>query len=808
MKNKYYCIFVALVCWIHTNFSALQAQELNTLTVNAPSGISGDYRIARALFGSQSNNTIAAGAFFGSPTQGCTTLTGDGTGKVVFLDRGTCAFDVKSLNAQNSGTVAVVICAVLPNETLQMMPGGNVADQVTIPVFYASKETCDKLRVDLTSGGIHVTFKNKACPTSVSYASNVVWGDVPGVGDFSDGFGDWTTDKGWGHNPEGVIRNGAYTGGPKVVGSETYCNGVAEFNSDFLDNAGMTLPNGQPDREKGTCPSPCTGFLLSPTIVFNKPLEQGLIIEFSQSLRQFQSEYYIMVSKDGGITFPDTVKFNEEYRVNSNHISERKKISFVGYKGVNQLQFKFECIGDYYYWAIDDIVIYDESFVDLQVNREWYSVAPYFKMPKSQVSEIPLMADIKNLGNKNAENTVLEVTINGPSFSQTKELIYGDFPAISDWENRPFPDVITTPATVGRYTAEYNIKSPEEEDAPNNKAVFEWHITENTFANLESEANYGSPYMVFYATPWVGVPDNYVYSIANIYYIPKGKGYEATKARYGFANTMAEIENQYVQIDLFEFIDEDNSNTASPQERVRVGTNTQFISSEIPDLRNVETDIWAVDENGYPTEGIRVQLKDNTHYLISVSIIEYNNPGTDPQIKLLGYTPRELDNYSRSVGHVLATKFALDTLHNLEILPQRACGSLFAFENNFIPLVPVEQRNFRYIFNAYLYTKAFLEMDIAMASNTSETVLPTILVKTFPNPAARDLFVDIHLEKVSETVEVSIFTMDGKLVGTKTFNNVKDDRLKMDVSTFTNGTYNVKVITSEGTANRKVIINN
>jgi hypothetical protein len=50
MKNKYYCIFVALVCWIHSNFSTLQAQELNTLTVNAPSGISGDYRIARALF--------------------------------------------------------------------------------------------------------------------------------------------------------------------------------------------------------------------------------------------------------------------------------------------------------------------------------------------------------------------------------------------------------------------------------------------------------------------------------------------------------------------------------------------------------------------------------------------------------------------------------------------------------------------------------------------------------------------------------------------------------------------------------------
>ncbi|MBK8080924.1 MAG: hypothetical protein IPK25_11945 [Saprospiraceae bacterium] len=153
-------------------------QELNTLTVNSPAGLAGDYKVVRALFGSQSNNPITADALFGAPSNGCAALTTNGSGKVVFLDRGQQHVQMMSMfECKNSGAVAVVICAVSLNETLNMMPAGSVGAQVTIPAFYTSKETCDKLRVDLTAGGVNVTLKNKTCPTSVSYTSNAVWGD-------------------------------------------------------------------------------------------------------------------------------------------------------------------------------------------------------------------------------------------------------------------------------------------------------------------------------------------------------------------------------------------------------------------------------------------------------------------------------------------------------------------------------------------------------------------------------------------------------------------------------------------------------
>lgn len=106
------------------------------------------------------------------------------------------------------------------------------------------------------------------------------------------------------------------------------------------------------------------------------------------------------------------------------------------------------------------------------------------------------------------------MVVNGPSFTQTKELIYGDFPANSIVQDRPFGEVITSPATVSRYTAEYQITSTDEADGPNNRAGFEWHVTENTFANLDSEAALNSTYMQFYAAPWSVVPDS-----KNIFYL-------------------------------------------------------------------------------------------------------------------------------------------------------------------------------------------------------------------------------------------------------------------------------------------------
>ncbi len=79
------------------------------------------------------------------PTRACEEPLDDMKGKVAIIDRGTCEFGLKSLNAQNAGAIAVLICGF--DNSRVSMGGGAVGSQVTIPAFYAPRDECAKLRV-------------------------------------------------------------------------------------------------------------------------------------------------------------------------------------------------------------------------------------------------------------------------------------------------------------------------------------------------------------------------------------------------------------------------------------------------------------------------------------------------------------------------------------------------------------------------------------------------------------------------------------------------------------------------------------
>ena len=95
--------------------TTVSAQTINTLTVNSPDGIKGDYLAVRAQFGSQSNTPITGNAGFtndgtAKPNEGCNKATNNVTGLIKFIDRGTCEFGIKALRAQESGAAVAIIC--------------------------------------------------------------------------------------------------------------------------------------------------------------------------------------------------------------------------------------------------------------------------------------------------------------------------------------------------------------------------------------------------------------------------------------------------------------------------------------------------------------------------------------------------------------------------------------------------------------------------------------------------------------------------------------------------------------------------
>jgi len=124
----------------------------NALRVDAPSNIEGLYEARPGLFGGAVTTTPLTGevaiANDGTtqPTLGCNDLVnGDEVnGKIALIDRGSCEFGTKALNAQNAGAIAVLVCNF--EDALIFMGGGQDGGQVTIPAVFMKRSTCDLIR--------------------------------------------------------------------------------------------------------------------------------------------------------------------------------------------------------------------------------------------------------------------------------------------------------------------------------------------------------------------------------------------------------------------------------------------------------------------------------------------------------------------------------------------------------------------------------------------------------------------------------------------------------------------------------------
>jgi len=140
--------------------------------VNAPASIAGDYFAQSAAFGQAltatgiTGDVVAAldsGATGVPPStlDGCSPLTNAAAvnGKIALIDRGTCEFSTKVLNAQNAGAIAVIIANNAPTG-LPGMGAGVDAPNVTIPSLGVQQSTGNDIRTQLSAGtAVNATLK-------------------------------------------------------------------------------------------------------------------------------------------------------------------------------------------------------------------------------------------------------------------------------------------------------------------------------------------------------------------------------------------------------------------------------------------------------------------------------------------------------------------------------------------------------------------------------------------------------------------------------------------------------------------------
>ncbi|MGK0365868.1 MAG: extracellular elastinolytic metalloproteinase [Saprospiraceae bacterium] len=143
-----------------------QTSSARYLQVDAPLNITGIYQTGitegwGATIGS--NNPVSGivveandNVFNATATDACEELVNglDVMGNIALVDRGSCDFSTKALNAQNSGAIAVIVCDY--DDSVNNMAPGAVGSQVTIPVVRIKSSDCAILRQN-TEDGLEVT---------------------------------------------------------------------------------------------------------------------------------------------------------------------------------------------------------------------------------------------------------------------------------------------------------------------------------------------------------------------------------------------------------------------------------------------------------------------------------------------------------------------------------------------------------------------------------------------------------------------------------------------------------------------------
>jgi hypothetical protein len=151
------------------------------LRVNSP--YSALYNAGTAGFGPPLNETGVTGDLMqvndgggASTADGCEpgeAWVGNYTGKIAFLDRGTCEFGTKMLHAQEAGAIAAVMVNIQSDEPIAMGPGVDGA-AVTIPSVSIGNANGNDIKAVIGSSIVNVTMRAGSQPARDSDLDNAV----------------------------------------------------------------------------------------------------------------------------------------------------------------------------------------------------------------------------------------------------------------------------------------------------------------------------------------------------------------------------------------------------------------------------------------------------------------------------------------------------------------------------------------------------------------------------------------------------------------------------------------------------------
>ena len=533
--------------------------------------------------------------------------------------------------------------------------------------------------------------------------------------------------------------------GPPIE-SETADNGFIIFDSNYWDdNIGPCGSFGQ-----GPAPGPHVATLTTPSIDLTSFDRIGLSL--NQYCKNYQATQKIRYSIDGGEWMdlwvndvPENSGESEKNRFDRINVTE----ALAGNADV-RLQIYFD--GNYYFWMIDDLVLFElEEFnnnVDFvtygdfnlldQGHETGYEYMEYSQYPAEMEAVIKFNADVYNWGTEELTNCYLETVLRN---EETMDTVYtGVSDPTIDMDPDGYYDFHTDDFTLSSdevpYTVHFDMMQDQEDNSPeNNYAIKNFEVTDVVYSRdmLETEGIY--------------VPDQF------------------------YAGEPYEVGNFFV-------ITADDQQVHSVSIGIGAGTN--------PDA-TVYAKIYRLQING----GI-VATEVATTEEFGVTNYSYNNTGDNNFMSIPFPEPVSLD---RDSAYLVVA------------------GTPDGPSEVFFPVSgdsPVLTSMVRFYPNSwfYLVRTPMVRMNFGSVVTVEENADETASFNLFPNPADAQVQVQFNLSKQQQT-SIEIFDALGKIVYTHPLGNLGAGIYteQLPTSNLENGWYIVSLEINGVKENKMIIVN-
>lgn len=764
----------------------LYGQREFIFTVNSPAGVAGDYDVLHASFGALcapdaiTGDWVIADDGTANPTEACSPVTNDLTGNVALIDRGSCNFSIKCYNAQQAGATAVIVCNNI-SDPIFVMGAGMFAEDVTIPCLMLSQNDCNIIRSSIPT--VNVTIDPNIQPTPPE--TDIVYYEE----DFNAGANGWTSvstnepDEIFFWNENGLFPT--FTGGSagsSLAGAS--CSGAMGFPGGWYQTNMTGIADSAPAQ-----PANYIDFnaeLISPLLDLSA-IPDPLALKFNQHFRRLNGNTgagysFVSYSIDGGDTWAPNIPLNEDVEVNNDPLSSTIRVSIPEIQGQANVRIKFIYQMDFYYWVVDDVKLIKRPNNDLVVMENFYAIAPNAVTPASQVDCFGFLADVNNAGALPQDNVNLNIKIVDDATSTTvyeDDLGYGTVPADQLAENGLIGGVAcyTPTAAVADYTGTYTVTSDSSEfdfTPDNNTVSFAFSVSDTVFAKETGVTGQVQPVQ----TVW-DEDENHHWAIGNHFYVVNGTtpdgANRANSATFAMANA-ATLGGRSVFVYLYKWTDNNNDEMMQGDERTRVAFAVYGIQGTEANDELVTVPLLTFPLNGQ----MGADLEANTDYVLMVE-----------------YEPND------QVDFIISSSGAYD----YSAMAFRADSVMVPRYANFVGFgVPLTSEAYSSTsFGRDLVPVIRLNISKATTISTEELSANNKLLLS-PNPANKQLMLDIDLVNAQDRAQIQIMDVNGRMIISQEYQNIQKEVVSYDLTNFASGTYFLQFVTEEGVRTERFVV--